>query len=1320
MLSLRETFLNQFDERWRTPLLEYAKLVGALDADVVVFMARKAACLFQCFEDLKFVHSGAVHTSDLALGGRLDWLRGKRVALVDDTLISGSTLFRVAESLRTAGAASLATHVFCVDEENWVRSLAKPEPPYLKLSSHDVTSFSAQVVRAIGIVPRPYSIDFPLYNGVRLAGRSLDSLLVASGWEIDDVTSDAQAATQAVAITMSPPESSVRDLDADLGWRLSDACQLMKVRYYARPRAGARPAYFGRSLPLVALDPISHKQLEELWLGLECNLGPSIRSLGQLLPTPVERLRFVQFFASARLARIWLRDMRLAASNRRITAELDLRQVEYAFPPPARHLVQDALQSTVELPLHRTPRFLVLPLPQRPSPKSATKFKGVDLVGLQAQLTEPFLDLFREKELPSREMLRREGRRAFELPEFQRFTNRLSEGVALPELRFVLSHLNNDAAVRTLVSSFIDEAIDRGIAVPITVDDGVCVYRAYRHGEDIKFTQIEARLLCLMLEQVSKRLEAESLPKLTVEKLIVLFLRAGLSRRLLERWTGTLADRKCAGVRFYLHGAVVQVAPDKRPYHYDPGGSLTSILKGWRFLAQHGRSGYRVRVLPDRPPTTDATEHEVRAIGDIVGRVLASVPAAQRERELTLVASCLYPADVAAALAAEVSLFHEHWRELNDASDEVVWGWAEAERIIKQHDVYTAANSGLFKLRNHLEGTPAKLLEDWHSRLRGGPLEVVGAAVLASSFPTPDRSEDSRQLTALIVELAHWMFEANIALRLRRLELLAQGGAETLKERRQIEQQVAALSMESSRRLPRADQSSDQLMLDLWTSDRGADARARLMRCWSNASAVLDYSDALLSPFGRPHRAHVYRHLILVHLRGGTEPERRDTRCRMEDAIRTTQAIAISQGGSTEVVALKNASEVWGAALAVAATGQFARDLIAKNVTALAALVRSPVSASIEMWVELESDERLVRPEKSSEVTARNLEERVSAGRETGEGDRSRVRVSIITSRGEDVAAAVAAELERHSNSVLELVPARTKKLSQPVTRAYTIVDVRVGKGETLSSREECDVGIITVLPVETAAVVKWLETGGPITKVRKGGAIFYVGSTSAEGGVHRVVVTQQLQQGNRSTVSAHNRLCERFSPAMIALVGIGGSMSADVMLGDVVLADQIVWYEQATERDTEMSRKGEASNLSAPLRAMANDYFTRTSYPARLGMRGEEGAKSARLLMGPIGTGDKVIRYKESSIRTWLEGFNYKTLALETEAGGLAQGFYESGLTLGYRSLGYLVLRGISDHADKNKDDSWHEIASENAAFALGGLLQTIPPAHAFLSEAE
>jgi len=91
--------------------------------------------------------------------------------------------------------------------------------------------------------------------------------------------------------------------------------------------------------------------------------------------------------------------------------------------------------------------------------------------------------------------------------------------------------------------------------------------------------------------------------------------------------------------------------------------------------------------------------------------------------------------------------------------------------------------------------------------------------------------------------------------------------------------------------------------------------------------------------------------------------------------------------------------------------------------------------------------------------------------------------------------------------------------------------------------------------------------------------------------------------------------------------------------------------------------------------------------------------------LRGLVGSGEAVVADARSDIRRYIENFNDKTLALETEAGGVAEAFHESAGESGAR--GWLAIRGISDYADAEKNDDYHHIASWHAAAVL---IQMLP----------
>ncbi|HEY0542267.1 MAG TPA: 5'-methylthioadenosine/S-adenosylhomocysteine nucleosidase [Actinoallomurus sp.] len=256
------------------------------------------------------------------------------------------------------------------------------------------------------------------------------------------------------------------------------------------------------------------------------------------------------------------------------------------------------------------------------------------------------------------------------------------------------------------------------------------------------------------------------------------------------------------------------------------------------------------------------------------------------------------------------------------------------------------------------------------------------------------------------------------------------------------------------------------------------------------------------------------------------------------------------------------------------------------------------------------------------------------------------------------------------------------------------------------------DVGVITALSEETAAVTAMLRRHGDHQHGDYHEETFPDGRRCHEARIALgerdlgVVAIQAVQPGQRSAAVAFQRIRDTYAPAVIVLVGIAGGIHADLALGDVVIAQGVVYYDLRKETPHGARRRGQ--NLQAPPAILhcVNAFFADHRYPLRLTGRDPAGGERPfTVLTGPIGSGDAVVADDRSAIRDYLGTVNDKTLALETEAGGIAQAFYEQ-VSDENPVVGWTSIRGISDQADIVKDDSFHVIAAENAATVLERLL--------------
>jgi adenosylhomocysteine nucleosidase len=245
---------------------------------------------------------------------------------------------------------------------------------------------------------------------------------------------------------------------------------------------------------------------------------------------------------------------------------------------------------------------------------------------------------------------------------------------------------------------------------------------------------------------------------------------------------------------------------------------------------------------------------------------------------------------------------------------------------------------------------------------------------------------------------------------------------------------------------------------------------------------------------------------------------------------------------------------------------------------------------------------------------------------------------------------------------------------------------------------EPADVAIITVLSVETKAIVGMLRRAGTVRSVvDASGRTYHV--AMVEPGV-RVVATQALDRGQRSVIPACEELRKRFAPRVIVLAGIAGGIHTTLDVGDVAVATDMVYYDARKETAAGTVRRGESLSIPPWVRHRVNDFFATTGEPAWF--EGHSGPFKA--LPGPIGSGEAVIADADSPIRQYLEAFNDKILAVDTETGGFAQYLFERSQT--DATLGWLGVRGVSDRADAAKDDSAHVRAAENAAITVGEML--------------
>jgi len=229
--------------------------------------------------------------------------------------------------------------------------------------------------------------------------------------------------------------------------------------------------------------------------------------------------------------------------------------------------------------------------------------------------------------------------------------------------------------------------------------------------------------------------------------------------------------------------------------------------------------------------------------------------------------------------------------------------------------------------------------------------------------------------------------------------------------------------------------------------------------------------------------------------------------------------------------------------------------------------------------------------------------------------------------------------------------------------------------------QSRADIGILTVLSEETRAMVDVFEDAFGYHKEQRDGFRVHRAAFVTPAGRVNAVLLQTLAVGQRSAAVAYGNLRRWYRPSVVALIGVGGGIDNRVNVGDVVVADRVVFPDDHRA----------ATRLPVAL----DDLFSARGEPFALLSSVEVGAY--RVLRGPIGAGPATITDSRSSIRAYLRTFDDRCLAAETEAAGLVHAVRHDVAAGG--STEWLVIRGIADHADREKAGRAYELAARHAA---------------------
>jgi len=1332
--SLRDVFLSQFSTRMRERICEFGKELEALEADIVITMARKASCLVDCLQRLNLTCIGGIVTSERALDMPTDWLSGKRVALVDDALISGSTLYRAQKQVSASGAELISTRVVCVNKRYWNPTVIQPARPYAVLSDPEIGAFCANLVRALSLFPRPYGVDYPIYGNLRVPLSNLNSIGRLSGWSTYDFTDSVQRSYDVLSLVAEPSQAARHALDHRFRCALSHFAPILKVRIYGRVvsanNAPERTVAL-RVMPVVALDPMHCKDVFLLWTRLVgCRDLYSSQLDAAFGSSVIPRLRFIQYFMACQLAQLWFNgvDQSLAIQ---LSLEQELSSLLALFPPHVASqllMLTDSVNASFaggDLPVSTAaPITNVIPrrIPNHKDPWTA-----------QARLLEPFLWLYDTQEKAARETVLANGRHALDRPEEYSELDRLNRGISLPELRLRAGDVGDGRTSSQAVSAFLDVSIDRGFIVPITVEHDSIVYRAYRHGEDVKDSEQLRRLALVAVKSFADAAAVPSVPRTWTEKLLVLLIKLLIDKKLQDPSDSMLGAYGTIGVRYDLHGPVLKRQSDKL-YSIHNQRTFTRLLCDCGYLTELA-GGYTVARFPADIPEANSQVLEAAKLGSSLGMLYQPIPNAKVSPalnldELVYLACCANPQDIAGALAAELDLFQYHWTALQSWQSAPDFEAAAADatlRYIRRSIAFKAINSGKAKWVAYTNSAPALIISRIQSSLASDPSRQLLWRDLWAARTDHEREEIPEALQELVQREGELIMLLGLLFRMLEYLYLSVLPKDPRRRgrsavRNELDEYCAGVRAQASAGLPMRDKI---LSCADWLRDPSRDMTPELIRktqqyvteelsyCCHVCHSLLAEVDGIAARYGRPPAMERFEQALVYELKSVNAVELTDLVAAADRLIGTLRIAAKRGQGPTSLEPIQvpwASDDATSATRWVFARGPHARRELVRLATLLEENVLARCGGRVALLCDLERFEQPVVVGYGNIVRSGNFWTRASSilttiqwrpGHLAAFSPHHRYREAQWLS---DVAAAT-------RNTWTAEVTRLDWLSAEPVPQVMTRLRIkRTTNRKERSMYDLANVGVVTVIPSEGGAVVKRMRRlDGYVMEFQ--GRYYHAARLAAScGGTHTLAMTSAVDQGQVQAMPAFYSMIEKFDPQLLVLLGVAGSIRDDVSLGDVVIAQNVISYQKVKEiEDGTHVRRGATFPPKRELVVHVNEFLMSFGTPPSLTRKGSR----FPVHFDPIGTGNAVVGNRLSQIRHWLSIFNDKVAAVETEAEGPSELLAQSTLgPLGRRLQGLLVIRGISDHADrfKSKGDDLQPQAALNAFETLIALLRSMP----------
>lgn len=1306
MILSRGNKMTYFDYATIKAIKAYCHQINHSKADVFIMMARKSACFFQLLMDSGYIDKKIISkkqvVTDRCIGASCEFMQGKKIALIDDIMISGSSIAKAIHKLNEKNIRfeDIEIIVIATDESKCTMNFLNNGYDLLNrkscitISSAECIQLSSNISKTLTAYGVPYDIDFPAYYNIVLHENEFKELITQSGWDVFDVTNIYNKKYDISSLTLIPRDNVKQKLWLLLGVDLNQVAHI-KVRMYIYENKDQTVTI--NVVPMVIFNEVSKDELETIYNILDNVYGQN-KVLEHYCIEAIYKLYCIQFMIAIKLISI------LFENDYNHITNTNIFNLPYIFGYDKIDKItnffaeyyenQKSIETIVFIKNELKPDMLEFNIEEAQPIKCN--------YDINQKLLSPFEYWYTSHEIPARNILNTEGLSFLNI-ETIRSQDRLEKGFSFNALCELLCDIKYKYNTEYIVSIFIDRAIDLGLIVPITYMNNNVFCRAYRHGEDFAYGDTDRKNILYFLTEFYSQIRY-TITDIQFEKLIVLFMQLGLNKGIFNEFMG-FDNSQLLSIEFCIHGAVPVVIEedvqldDLHIYvqQNDYCKWLSDRLYKEDYIIRPLYTNNKFTINKDK--TLDFSDIPREYLCEIKDMALLfsywfnlmckSNKKSKFTEQITILTSCHSDITTASALLAELHISVLDWdntiiKYLNKNKCEYF-----SSKLAHDH-AYLAMNNGRKKVQWYESNAAIKVIDDISQNI--GKKDIYRSNAwdkLWVSFLTIKYGE-CNSINSYLLTLKTDIYIYNVLYRTLRYIFSTN---EVLKKR--LKKEIEKLISEGDILL----QVSSLLTL-------------------LNNTGSLNFKLKKLKEFGDTFTRKTNTEIINIE---------RELTNSNKYIIKYNGAMIISLSMSYEKKYINDIRKIIDYENEHTKNQTFFLPMQCnKNSTYLTVFIKGKpeqnkhflmtcidgmkknfndkdINFKLILIPFLSDELNFERNIQKSPISQWNIFHRdiISPMKEYFKIKESNTYECLYLMNKDFINNI---RLSREDDIILSNEMDCTYKQSN--------VDIPMSNQKysaTLFSPKILTIGIISVIDEEIVAVKKQFNMEKTNDFEATTSRTIYKNIFTVKGINVRLFLIQSLNQGNQAALDAYHALSNLIKMDYCVLLGVAGSLDEEKLkIEDVIIADNIVDGQLGKETSEGYRYENKMPEISANVKNKINEFKIKIFEEQPIDNNG----KKFKIVVGGIFDNNRLIGTKKSEhIKNVKEIVNRKTYAVEMESAGVAYGVYSSFLDGNAPSNGLLIIRGISDYADEDKphDNKFHLPAAKNAAYTLAKMLDTL-----------